>query len=1065
MILSAHLDSQCLAAVLVYQIKRAIRANATIVGPYSAAARSPALVAFLSATIGQRAGDLFVVPQNGNPQRFAIGQIDLLALDILPREPYLYETGVAGSVLAESRQDFTLVAPFEGGALDTFRPGFVPLFSANGFRVRVSLEIFAYNPNNLTQQARFQALFELDVFASNVRFGAGSGVRSGISLMLQPGRLSIFEVDQTPRVDLYQSVVNEANQNRLIVTGAMTGRVNTQANDAYQQIVNPILAQVRREAVFALNGISEAVSEVLNGTFGPFTLIPLNMGMRFVASERGNYILAQLQLADGAVATELVGGAYLVENVRSFRRQLRSETEVLWREFFLRASPPRSDSLLGVSVSSSLVSFLVVTSLGRSLDELMTRLTGEARAAANQLVIDAFFSSQERVTSDLKRVAASFVEYVFRPGACAVHDFLAPEGARLLRTTSRQVIDDVRRRESQDPNSLTAEDREMLRAFAELEPARRTIASVLSRRTLRPESITATDQQLLDALEASWTERTRSIRESAVSDRLSAEEAARGFDQSLERAIVAAYDSVGTVMPPWMHEIRQAREIIERADRDCPVRAEAIDAEVARGNSRTDAVRTVTQRFERARQIQYRIAPPGRDMSTLEAREIVGQLESRCAGLSEFRRRFVGLPAMYPVLAYEYERNCRLIASGLPGRQVVERDLRNLAAGLVAPVDQFSFSRVAGPSILWSQNGVECRVTVRVLASLGVLGTILRNLVTPFSGSLAQADVDIAIRLTLGTTNQPGNQSSLEARVEVLADFSDGMLSVLGLSPFLLFALIFTPGGEQMFSESLISALFSMRGSDPSIAAMVRSALGGIFPLDRTSVTLSGDPRSASVQLLVNGFAEALLGPRSSLGSQLTFGPLLRDPMPAWAGLTSTGVSVFASPFNPQQALGLLLGVDRTFFRLLSASISFGFSRSCAEYGLLLRVDFVLAVPFDVAFSSISFVNPLAAGLSASIRLEHVWLGREGERWNRRRPPGGLFVFPAGDDGVAGLEFFLPASAILPGYQNLVGQDAGILLASSLWLPVISPGVFPPELRLDEVIVASADCQTRNVRL
>lgn len=568
MILSAFLDSQCLAAVLVYQIKRAIRANASIAGPYSAAPRNPALVTFLSATIGQMAGDLFVVPANGNPQQFAIGQIDVLALDILPRVPYLYETGVAGSVLADSRQDFTLVAPFEGGSLDTFRPEFVPLLSTNGFRVRVSLEIFAYNPNNLMQQARFHALFELDVFASNVRVGAGLGVRSGISLMLQPGRLSIFQVDQTPRVDLYQSVISEANQNRRIVTGAVAGRVSTQANDACQQIVNPILAQVRREAAFALNGVSEAVSEVLNGAFGPFTLIPLNMGMRFVPSERGDYILAQLQLADGAVATELVGGAYLVENVRSFRRQLRSEAEVLWREFFLRESPPRSDSLLGVSVSSSLVSFLVVTSLGRSLDELMTRLTGEARAAANQLVIDAFFSPQERVTSDLKRVGASFVDYMFRPGACAVHDFLAPRGARLLRTTSRQVVDDLRGRESRNADSLSVEDREMLLALAELEPARRTIASVLTRRTHRPETMTADDQQLLDAIETSWAERARSIRESAESDRLSIEEAARGFDQSLERAIVAAYDPLGTAMPPWMYEIRQAREIIERADRD-----------------------------------------------------------------------------------------------------------------------------------------------------------------------------------------------------------------------------------------------------------------------------------------------------------------------------------------------------------------------------------------------------------------------------------------------------------------------------------------------------------------
>lgn len=1064
--LSAFIDAQCLAATLVFQIKKAIRANTAIVGPYSAFSRVGPVSGILGLAIGPELRELFLHAQTGALRQFAIGQVDVVGVDILPREDYPYETGGAGRYLQGLRRLFSLVAPFDGGSLDTLRLAFDPIESRNGFRTRLTLEILVYDPSNPSQSGRVLVQLDIDVHFSNVRIGAGIGVRSGISLILQPGRLALSRANGNPAVDLYQFVVAEADTNRQILAGTMLGPVRTAVNDAYQQLLNSILRTVRDESAFAPNGISEAVSRVLNRAFGRFTLIPLNMGMRFVRSERGDYIQVLLQLTEGAMTTDLVGGAFVVDAVRSFRRQLRSETELMWRNFFVDTPPPRSDQLLGVSVASSLVAFLIVTSLGRAIDELLTQLTGERRSAANSMVIDAVFS-QEVVTPELKHGAASFLDWFFRPGACNVQDLLAPRGTRVVRTSTPQAIEDVRRRQASEPESITPADQLLLDALDELESARKAIANVLSRRYTRPESITPNDRQLLDALDSACAGRAELIRTFMEMDGYSEEDAVRASDQVVVRSVTAAYDRLGTAMPPAPWEMYRARATLERADRDCPVRREAIAVEVARGSDPFEAVRSVTRRFERAWEIAYRLASPGSDMSMLEAREITRQLESRCPGLSVFRERFVGLLAAYPVLAYEYERSNRLIAEGLPGKRVVDRNVQNVVASLAGPVDQYVFSRLEGPFIRWSASGLEVDLKVLVQESLGLLGTIIRNLaLVSVSGSVARAEVDISLWLTLATTNPPGTQSRLEARADIYADFSRGLLSVLGASPFMNLAQMFAAvGGQPLFREALISALFDPDGSDPSPASEITSALSEIFPPGSTVVSLTADGESESLRLLIVGFAEALFGPRSSIGSELSFESLLRDPMPSWVGFTSTGISLFVSPFDPDQALERLLGVDREFFRLLRTSIAFGFDRDCAEYGLIIQIDFVLAVAFDVAFVAASFVDSYAASLGSAMRLEHVWLGPEGPRWDRNRLPSGLFVFPAGDDGIAGLEFFVPASAIASGYERLVGQPVRIFLTATVAVPVIVVGDFPPQLPSDAVNRLDVDCRYRRVRL
>ena len=1047
MIISTLVQARTLAAVLSFQLKRVLRGTPTLVGPYTRLPFNELLRAALTVAVGPEVRELLVEPmpmpmQTGG--RFAFGQIDIVEVSLTPRSDYPTMIEPTSSIYRRWRREFNFVAPgFELNQDGPLNNNLLPVEaeeSRNGVRVSVTLAVLLYDPDNLgTPPERVRFRLDLDVFPHNLRTGAGRGLRPELSLVIRPGSLVLGRFDQTREYDLYGAAQVEAERNRLALTGMASGPIITVVQDAYQQLVTPILAPILAVPALSPGGISRALSSVLNEAFGEHAILPLNWGARVVRSSTGQtFLRVMLQLTDGRMATDLVTDVNDGTTIL-FRRLLRDQTASLWGQFFTAPFSFVSSHTLGLFVAKSLIEFLVVSSLGRTVDEVTTRATSARQREVNERLVNSLFT-QTMATPEQAEDSLRYLQHYFGPRQCAVHDFLVTE-----------------------------------QTDAGREAARRLIANTLKRFYFDPHAMTANELQLMSVLDSGCGSRTREAERLANHDRIPVEQAKAHGDLVIIGAVQGAYDARSRAVPrfPSPFEIYEAIRLLDDVDDGCLVRSSAIRVELSRGSTPYAAKVAVDQRFEKARRVVLRLEEPGPEMSQVEAREIVRLLDSSCSRLSVIRRLFPGRLSQYPVLPYEFERNQRLIARGEPGKQLSIPHVRNLGALFVGSINDYVIRRHSGPSVRWHQDGPQLEMTFFVQEPLGPLGTALRFLLLPTSifagGDTASAHVDLDLRIRVETHRVPwGSRSRVSAQSLIDADFSTSLATVLGISPLaFLLETVWKIWGQNFV---LSSALTGLAGTPDQVRRAIVEALQTIFTPDVSSIEVDVST-PGFVGVAISGFFEALLGRSSVVGPQLTFPSLLLDPLPGSLGFTDTDLAVVATPFEPEAALRSLWGIETNNFRVVDTRISFGFHRACENfvdgYGLLIRIDFVLLSMFEIFFTSISFADASSSYLSPSIRVEHVFAGREGPR-SRQAPlsPFVLFSHVPGDDNFWGVDLFIPRSVLGGAYSALVGQPARLFLAATAALPVIDVGVFPPLPTSPGSIVEQwLDCRSRGRRL
>ena len=1035
---SALMKVDTLAAILAYQIARQVRLSPTITGPYPQLPSATAVL-FNVNLLDPDLRDILAARANQQPGTYNLGQIDVLACNVGVRGDYDPSIEPPAAQRNSRRDVFEYIAPsFSApvqGSLDTFGLRMGSGSARNGLRILLSLLIRAYATTSPSVSSQFELDLDVDVFPVNSRANVFGVPTPGVTLGLRMGNLVIRSVASGRSFNIYQQAQREIAENATVVLARVAGQtppagtptiLPTVWQGAYNSIVSPITQSLSSMSVFAPGGLGRELQNVVSSIAGSDALTILNVGARIAETFDGDSALQiYVQMAEGRIvpARPSTDASVPDPSVYLLRMQLEQQTRTFWESFFTRSRPVEAAQAIGLFVSRSLVPFLLLAELGKVIPDFLSELALAYRRAAHSVAVSAMFD-QETVNDSLRDQARSRLNHWFRSGACSAHDVLArSEPGRSSPASSYALIYLANTIRNKTQDALTDEDRLVL-------------------------SILDTACDAIDQVVASNMEMYG----------ISHVQATRMFEHEFLRYVTAAFQPNGTAMPPSVFEVDEARAMLEPLDRGCLIRDRAILTEVLRVRNIRQATRAVDDRFDEARRIVAGLQPPSPGMSSEAARAIVETLDAHCPTYSVFASAFRGVLGSFPTLGIEYERQMRQVAEGLPGMQLNLPHISNLQALFVGRPEDFSVRLVEAPTVAWHDRGPTVNVRLFANIPIGPLGGALRALLTFSGGDIVRTNIDFVTKVSVSTANRVGQRHRVSIVVEPDVNILTGILPVLGRSPLLLLV------SAILWSESLRATVLreSLGEGVDEFRAKLIGELRKIFP--ESTTILFWQDGSGKVRLDIEGFAEGLFGPDSSLGPKLMAPNLLESPMDAEFRFIGENLAFLFTPFR-SALVSRALGNTQSAVSVENAQILWGFNRACsdivADFGLVVRISLFVEGVLPVTLINLSVFGAGAPLLNPAIQLEEVSLDPSIERLDSNSASVFPLQFTPKGFGTVQFKLFIPLRAIEFGYSAVVGRLGQIFLLSTFYIPPVSAGAFPRFASQNQIDALFEDC-TRN---